>query len=48
MDRQSTLKESNVLLKLATLALLALNILNFDLPNCSGSTEPGELLSAAE
>lgn len=48
LDRQSILKENNLLLKLSKLALLALNILNFDLPNCSGSADPGELFSVAK
>lgn len=48
MDRQSILKDNNLLLKLSKLALLTLNILNFDLLNCSGSIDPRELLSAAK
>lgn len=48
MDRQSILKDNNLLLKLSKLALLAPNILNFDLPNWSDSLDPRELFSAAK
>lgn len=45
---QSVLRENSLLLKLSKLALLALNILNFDFPNFSGSIGPWELFSAAK
>lgn len=48
MDRQSVRKDNNLLLELSKLALLALNIFNLDLPNCSGSIDPRELFSVVK
>lgn len=43
-----TQRKQSFLLNLSKLALLALSMLNVDLPNCSGSTDPGVLYSVVK